>query len=43
MSMDDLSVMVIEKTKSEDSNLRKKRESYRIHNLCDIYSGSVLC
>ena len=32
-STDDLSIMVIEKMKSEDPDLRKKRESYWIHHL----------
>ena len=32
-STDDLSIMVIEKIKNEDPDLRKKRESYWIHHL----------
>ena len=32
-SIDDLSIMVIERMKNEDPDLRKKRESYWIHPL----------
>ena len=32
-SIDDLSIMVIERMKNEDPDLRKKRESYWIHHL----------
>ena len=35
-SMDDLTIMVIEKIWREDVQLRRRRESYRIHHLRSV-------